>query len=139
MAQGVWERGPGKWQWPQTSQITGPLTQSRRCCPGSPGRGSAGGRGLRTNLHKHFLAKLRQHPQLHGLPDLGAVLRGTWVQGAGDRGHLSTAEAESLPADGALTSRSYRAAGGTHSRTTTPLSKIRFLPPADPRATAESP
>ena len=48
-------------------------------------------------IHKLFLTKLTQIPQLHRLPDLGAVLRRTWGQGAGDGSHLSTAEMGSLP------------------------------------------
>ena len=93
IVEGDLENGHG----PRQACSQKPLHQSRRGCPGSPGKGSAGGRRIRTSLHKLSLAKLMQIPQFHGLPDLGAVLRCTWGQGAGDRGHLSTTEMESLP------------------------------------------
>ena len=74
-----------------------PPHHSRRGCPGNTRKGSVGGRRVKTNFHKLFLAKLTQIPQLHRLPDLGAVLRCTWGQGAEDRSHLSTTEMGSLP------------------------------------------
>lgn len=92
-----WPRLLGKGIWKMAMALDRPAHHSRRGCPGNPRKGSAGGRRVRINLHKLFLTKLTQIPQLHRLPDLGAVLRHTWGQGPGDGSHLSTAEMGSLP------------------------------------------